>query len=68
MKSRTPQTVESIDERIGELRALISDLEDDLKWQPHMKHIVDELKSSVLKIERDFGRQFLRALERGWFY
>jgi len=68
LKSKTSETVESIDELIGQLRSKVIELEEDVKWQPHMKHIVIELKNSLIELERDFTRQFLRPLEKGWFY
>lgn len=68
MKSKTSETVESIDKLIGELRSKAIELENDVKWQPHMKHIVNELQNTLLELERDFGRQFVRPLEKGWFY
>ena len=68
MKSKTSETVELIDKLIGELRAKAIELENDVKWQPHMKHIVIELQNRLLQLERDFARQFIRPLDRGWFY
>lgn len=68
MESRTPETVERIDELIGKLRSAAQDLKDDVKWQPHMKHITQEFQSKLIDLERDFTRQFLRTLEKGWFY
>ena len=68
MKSNTKETVESIDKLIGELRTKAIELENDVKWQPHMKHIVKELQNNLIELERGFTRQFVRPLEKGWFY
>ena len=68
MKSNTKETVESIDKLIGELRKKAIELENDVKWQPHMEHIVNELQNTFLELERDFDRRFVRPLAKGWFY
>jgi len=68
MKSRTEQTVESIDETFHKLRDLIKDLKEDVKWQPHMKFIVEQLEDKATKEHRDFQRRFLDGLAKGWFY
>lgn len=68
MKSRTEETVESIDEAFLKLRDLIKELKEDLKWQPHMKFIVEQLDDKATKYHRDFQRRFLDGLAKGWFY
>ena len=68
MKSRTSLTVVEIDEAFHKLRELIKDLRDDVKWQPHMKFIVDELDHKATKDHRDFQRRFVDGLAKGWFY
>ena len=68
MKSRTNETVESIDEAFLKMRDLIKELKEDVKWQPHMKFIVEELERRATKDHRDFQRRFIDGLAKGWFY
>ena len=68
MKSRTPLTVAEIDETFHKLRSLIKDLQEDVKWQPHMKFIVDEVENKATRDHRDFQRRFVDGLAKGWFY
>jgi fructose-1,6-bisphosphatase len=68
MKSRTEETVESIDELFHKLRDAIHDLKEDVKWQPHMKFIVEEFEDKTKRDHRDFQRRFVDGLAKGWFY
>lgn len=68
MISRTPERIEAIDALILELISKINELEHDLRFQPHAKHMVDEMKEEVLRLFKRHQSSFVKPSRKGWIY
>jgi len=68
MISNTPNTIKEIDDLILQLIAKIGELEHDLRFQPHMKHMIDAMKLEVEKLFKQHQIAFVKASRKGWVY
>ncbi len=68
MISNTPQTIEEIDDLILQLIAKLNVLEHDLRFQPHMKHMIDSMKEEVNRLFKQHQIAFVKASRKGWVY
>jgi hypothetical protein len=68
MISNTPKTIQEIDDLILQLIAKIRELEHDLRFQPHMKHMVDSMKLEIERLFKQHQISFVKASKKGWIY
>ena len=68
MISRTPERIEKIDNLIMDLIEQINLLEHDLRFQPHAKHMVDQMKEEVLRLFKRHQSSFVKPSRKGWIY
>ncbi len=68
MISNTVETIEQIDDLILQLIAKVNDLEHDLRFQPHMKHMIDSMKEEVQRLFKQHQIAFVKASRKGWVY
>lgn len=68
MKSDTLAIIESIDEKLHEIRAKLTELEFELRFQPHALPILDSFDKDLIRMMNDFQRRFVGAYAKGWIY
>lgn len=68
MKTNTLKTIEEIDDLILSLISKIKDLEHDLRFQPHSKHMVEELEEEVRRLFKRHQSSFVKPFRKGWIY
>ena len=68
MKSDTLAIIESIDEKLHEIRAKLTELEFELRVQPHALPILDSFDKDLIRMMNDFQRRFVGAYAKGLIY
>ena len=68
MISNTPKTIQEIDDLILQIIAKLNDLEHDLRFQPHAKHILDSMKLQVEMLFKQHQKSFVKPCRKGWIY
>jgi hypothetical protein len=68
MKTNTSKTIEEIDDLIVTLMSKIKDLEHDLRFQPHARHMIEELKEEVRRLFKRHQSSFVKPFRKGWIY
>ena len=68
MISKTREKIEEIDDLLLQIIAKVNELEHELRFQPHAKHIIEEFDEEVKRLFKRHQISFVKPIRKGWIY
>jgi hypothetical protein len=68
MISRTKEIIEEVDDLLLQIIGKVNELEHELRFQPHAKHMIEELEKEVKRLFKRHQSSFVKPFRKGWIY